>query len=144
MTKRSNKSSPPPPRTRARRRATTLVEVLLGLVLLAALLVSVLTARSRAARQTVLARARQDATRSADRLLARWWADPATLPRSATGVTPDAHHFTWRTRVLDNPTARDLGASVVRLEVTDPGLQAESPQILVAVEILLPAKDPLE
>src|SRR4051812_10504446 len=101
MTRRSNKSSPPPPRRPRARGAPTLVEVLLGLVLLAALLVSILTARSRAARQTVLARAREDAARSADRLLTRWWADPATFPRSATGVTPDAPHFTWRTRVVD-------------------------------------------
>ena len=136
MTRRSNTSSPPPAPTRARR-ATTLVEVLLGLALLAALLVSILTARSRAARQTVLARARQDATRSADRLLSRWWADPATFPRGATGVMPDAPQFTWRTRVIDNRSARNLGASVVRLEVSHP----DAPEILVAVEVLLPAKD---
>jgi Tfp pilus assembly protein PilV len=114
-----------------------LVEVLLGLALLAALLVSILTARSRAARQTVLARARQDAARSADRLLTRWWADPATFPRGATGVMPDAPQFTWRTRVIDNQSARNLGASVVRLELSAP----DAPEILVAVEVLLPAKD---
>jgi Tfp pilus assembly protein PilV len=136
MTRRSITSSPPPARTRARR-ATTLVEVLLGLVLLAALLVSILTARSHAARQTVLARAREDATRSADGLLTRWWADPATFPRSATGVMPGAPRFTWRTRVVDNPSARNLGASVVRLEVSDP----DAPEILVAVDVLLPSKD---
>jgi type II secretory pathway pseudopilin PulG len=136
MTRRSNTSSPPPVRTR-RRRATTLVEVLLGLALLAALLVSILTARSRAARQTVLARAREDATRSADRLLTHWWADPTSFPRSATGVMPDAPQFTWRTRVVENPSARSLGASVVRLEVSDP----DAPEILVAVEVLLPSRD---
>jgi Tfp pilus assembly protein PilV len=136
MTKRSNTSSLPPARTGARR-ATTLVEVLLGLALLAALLVSILTARSRAARQTVVARTREDAARSADRLLARWWADPASFPRAATGVMPDAAQFTWRTRVVDNRSARDLGASVVRLEVSEP----DAPEILVAVEVLLPKKD---
>jgi hypothetical protein len=96
-----------------------------------------LTARSRAAHQTVLARAREDATRAADRLLTHWWADPATFQRSATGVMPDAPQFTWRTRVVDNPSARDLGASVVRLEVSDP----DAPEILIAVEILLPPED---
>jgi hypothetical protein len=111
--------------------------VLLGLVLLAALLVAILTARQRAARQTVLARAREDATRSADRLLTRWWADPASFPRSATGVMPDAGQFTWRTRVIDNPSARNLGASVIRLEVSD----SDTPEILVAVEVLLPEKE---
>jgi type II secretory pathway component PulJ len=136
MTRRSNTSSPPPARTRARR-ATTLVEVLLGLTLLAVLLVSILTVRSRAARQMVLARARQDAARAADRLLTRWCSDPVTFPRGATGVMPDAPQFTWRTRVVDNRSARNLGASVVRLEVSDP----EAPEILVAVEVLLPAKD---
>jgi Tfp pilus assembly protein PilV len=136
MTRRSNTSSPPPARTRARR-ATTLVEVLLGLALLAALLVSILTVRSRAARQTVLARTRQDATRSADRLLTRWCADPATFPRGATGVMPDAPQFTWRTRVIDNQSARNLGASAVRLEVSDP----DAPEILIAVDVLLPSRD---
>jgi Tfp pilus assembly protein PilV len=136
MTRRSKISSPAPARTRDRR-GTTLVEVLLGLALLGALLVSVLTARSRAARQTVIARAREDATRCADRLLTRWWADPANFPRSATGVMPDAPRFTWRTRVVDNPSARNLGASVVRLEVSDP----DAPEVLVAVDVLLPSKD---
>ena len=135
MTRRSNTSSPPPARTRARR-ATTLVEVLLGLVLLATLLVWILTARTRAARQTAVARARENASRSADRLLTRWWADPAFFPRSAAGVMPDAPQFTWRTRVVDNPSARSLGASVVRLEVRD----SDAPEILIAVEVLLPAK----
>jgi Tfp pilus assembly protein PilV len=136
MTRRSNTSSATPARTRARR-AATLVEVLLGLALLAALLVSILTARSRAARQTVRARARADAARSADRLLSRWSTDPATFPRGASGVMPDAPRFTWRTRVVDNQSARNLDASVVRLEVSD----ADAPEILVAVEVLLPAKD---
>lgn len=135
MTRRSNTSSPRPLRTRSRR-ATTLVEVLLGLALLAALLVSILTARSRAGRQTVLARAREEAIRSADRLLTHWWTDPTTFPRSATGVVPDAPQFTWRTRVIDNPSARNLGASVIRLEVNNP----DAPEILVAVEVLLPSK----
>jgi hypothetical protein len=99
--------------------------------------VSILTARSRAARQTVLARAREDATRSADRLLTHWWSEPATFPRSATGVMLDAPQFTWRTRVVDNPSARSLGASVVRLEVSDP----DAPEILIVVEILLPPEE---
>jgi hypothetical protein len=50
---------------------------------------------------------------------------------------PDAPQFTWRTRVVENPSARNLGASVVRLEVSDP----DAPEILVAVEVLLPSKD---
>jgi hypothetical protein len=142
MIRCSNKYSPPPAARPPARRATTLVEVLLGLVLLATLLVSVLGARAGAARQTVLARAREDATRAADRLLTRWWADPATFPRGATGVVPDAPEFSWRTSVTDNPSAQDLGAAVVRLEITDTRPQADAPDVLVAIEVLLPEKEP--
>jgi Tfp pilus assembly protein PilV len=108
----------------------TLVEVVAGLMLLATLLASLVTVKAGLMRQNRLAERRREAVSAADQLLAQWWQNPKTFPRSATGATPSG--LLWQTRVVPNPAAQAAGAQVVRLEVSDEsGTQA-------ALELLLP------
>ena len=123
------------------KRGLTLVEVVLGLALLGALLVSILVTRSRVARQSYLAQRRQDAVRAADRLLNQWWAEPAKFPRTAAGALADAPALAWRTQTVANDDARSLGGAVVRLDVLDRSQQADASGVILSVEVLLPWED---
>ena len=103
-----------------------------GLALLSTLLVAVLTTKARVTRQWAEAQRRLDAVAAADRLLATWWQDVGRFPRQSSGRVPGSPGLLWRTRHVRNDAVNRLGASVVRLDVTDEG-DAE----LASVEIVL-------
>ena len=123
-------------RRRRRARALTLVEVVAGLALLSTLLVAVLTTKARVTRQWADAQRRLDAAAAADRLLATWWQDVERFPRQSSGRVSDDSPLTWRTRTVRNGPIDALGASVVRLEVTD-----DRDAVLATVEVVL-SNDP--
>ena len=103
------------PPCRSRRRGTTLIEVLLGLVVLSTLLVSVAMARGRFLRQWADADHKLAQCRAADALLARWLAGPpAAVPLAGRGTTDGT---AWQTRVVPSPAAATVQAVVVRLDV---------------------------
>jgi prepilin-type N-terminal cleavage/methylation domain-containing protein len=112
------------------RRGMTLVEVVAGLALMATLMASLLSIKSRLIRDLAQSDRRHAALRDADQLLSTWWKTPATFPRGAVGSTPDG--LSWRTQVIPNPQVQSAGAQVVRLEVYS------SAEPLAAVEIVLP------
>ena len=107
-----------------------------GLALLSTLLVAVLTTKARVTRQWADAQRRLDATAAADRLLATWWQDVERFPRQSSGRVPGDPRLMWRTRTVRNGPVDALGASVVRLEVTD-----ERDAVLASVEVVL-SNDP--
>jgi prepilin-type N-terminal cleavage/methylation domain-containing protein len=112
-------------------RGMTLIEVLAGLVVLGTVLASVAVARSRYMHQAALADQRAAAVTAADRLLNDWWRQSEPLPQNASGQIDE--QLTWRTHVLVNPAARQLGADIVRLEM----LRGSS-EPLVTVDVLVP------
>ncbi len=118
----------------------TLIEVLAALALLAAVLMGILTARSRATLQWNRANERIRATEAADRLLSSWWQAPATLPRSGEGTVPDDARLHWRTRPVADPAAEALYGQIVRLEVSRAADPASDPTA-ARVDIVLPAGD---
>src|SRR5580698_4819347 len=118
-------------RSRLSSRGMTLIEVLAGLVVLGTLLASVAVARSRYMHQAALADQRAAAVIAADRLLNNWWGQSDPLPRSASGQIDD--RLSWQTHVLVNPTARQMGADIVRLEMF-----RGSSEPLVTVDVLVP------
>jgi type II secretory pathway pseudopilin PulG len=124
-------------RPRRYRRGTTLIEVLAGLVVLGTLLVSIAIARARFVHQSADADRRLRATRAADAMLATWFAGPTpAVPIRATGALDGEPDFAWRTRIIASPPAANLGAVVVRLEVTDRSmLNAAAP--VVTVDLLV-------
>lgn len=107
-----------------------------GLALLSTLLVAVLTTKARVTRQWADAQRRLDAAAAADRLLATWWQDVERFPRNSSGRVAGDGRMVWRTRQVRNDAVESLGASVVRLEVSD-----ESRGVLAAVEVVL-SNDP--
>jgi hypothetical protein len=118
----------------------TLIEVVCGLALLATVLVSILLTRARAVRQSAIAQARVDAVHVADDLLARWWADPASFPRTAGGGVEGRPTLAWRTSPVANPPARLMGGDVVRLEILDRSIEGSREPVL-AVEVVVPSPE---
>src|SRR3954470_6964454 len=94
----------------------TLVEVIAGLALLSTLLVAVLGTKARVTRQWAHAQRKLEAVAAADKLLAGWWATPATFPRRSAGIVSGDAGLAWRTSPVASEVVRPLGASVVRLE----------------------------
>lgn len=110
MIRRSLPSSPP------RHRAVTLIEVVLGLVILAVLVSSVTLARSRFLLQAADARSKQAAVQAADRLIASWLASETDqIPPRAQGILEE--NLTWRTTPINDPAAKQLNCMIVRLQV---------------------------
>lgn len=95
----------------------TLIEVVVGLVLLATLCVGLLLALARHQRSNELAGTRYDATLIADQMLASWIDSPAGIPLSASGRVAGRPTWAWRTSVLSNRMVFGIPAVVVRLDI---------------------------
>src|SRR5436190_17546 len=113
MNRRSNNFSPA-------RRGTTLVEVIAALVILGTILAAMLIARGRFVRQDVQAKRKIEATRALDALVGGWMNGPVSaIPLQATGSFPNASDQTWSTRLIRDPSAEEIGARVLRVDVFD-------------------------
>src|SRR3954470_3714892 len=116
------KFKPSCPRPR-RRRGVTLIEVIVGLVVLAVLVSAVTMARGRFARQWADARQRQEAGEAVDRMLAGWVGGGGdregndAIPVRARGALEGVEGCAWRTELVPDAAATRLGAVVVRLQV---------------------------
>lgn len=124
------------------RRGTTLIEVLAGLVILATLLVAVTVARGRFLRQWADADARLRAARAADVLMASWTTgDSIAVPVNDSGPLDGVRGGRWRTHVIPSPGAADVGARIVRLEVSRQLTAAEGGREIpvLSVDLLTPA-----
>jgi len=119
----------------------TLVEVVAGLVVLGTLLAAVTVARGRFVRQGAEADRRLQATRAVDALLSQWLSgSPQAVPMRGQGpLIGGAANQVWRTQVVRDPAAMELGAIVVRLEVFE---SAAPTRATLAVDFLLPAPRP--
>lgn len=121
----------------SRRSGATLIEVVAGLALMGALLVSMLLARIRYVRQFAESQQRIAAVAAADRMLAAWWSDLAKFPRMSSGRVSGSDLLNWRTMVVRNRDAENLHAQIVRLEIYDASREGGS---LLSVDLLLPDK----
>ena len=119
----------------------TLVEVLVGLVVLGTLLAAVTIARGRLLRQWAEADRRLQATRAVDALLSEWLSGPPqAVPINSQGaLIGGAANQIWRTHVRRDAAAAELGAIVVRFEVFDASTSRKS---MLVVDFLLPAPRP--
>lgn len=117
----------------------TLVEVMVGLALLAFLASALLVAHGRQVRQWRRAQLRHEAVRALDEQMARWWTGQIegveandvgrlpdgrvmaqgiwAIPRAGEGRL--AERLVWRSFGVVNDNAKRLGAEVVRIEVLE-------------------------
>jgi hypothetical protein len=117
----------------------TLLEAVIGSVILGTLLVSILMARVQMQAQSHRAEARLAACRVLDDLMNKWWSDGATPPRNDSGSVPDHEDWTWRTRTRQRPDAEALHGEVVVVEVFAPNPIDSSPA--AEIELLLPRNE---
>ena len=123
------------------RRGMTLIELLVGLVVLGTVLASVTIARGRFLQQWRQAETRLQVTRATDALLARWMSGPLErIPVAAQGRLTEKGQHVWRTSPRRDAAVEALGAVVVRLEVYErqPEMASASRAPVVTVEFLVP------
>lgn len=123
---------------RSARMGLTLVECLVGMVILGTVLSSVLIARGRYVHQAALARRQAAAVLATDRLLANWWSSGTPPVLEAEGLVPGPDRFRWRTRLVENPSVSDLKARVLRLEILDAQQSAIGSQVLMRIDMVVP------
>lgn len=129
------------------RSGLTLIEVTVGLSLLATLLVMILLATQQHAAQLRRAQQRLEAVRAADQLLMEWYQTPEGPPESGEGTieSGDGKSLSWSVAPAADTPARQWHAKIARLvvfdEAADSGADrdaAGAPEILAWVEFLVP------
>ncbi len=108
------------------------------MAILGTLLTAIVVANARLISQAGRAKLRVEACEIADGLLGKWWVKRDDFPHNDSGDVPSREGWRWRTRTVQNESAKTLNAEVVALEVFSPYWQDTSPT--VRVEILLPKK----
>lgn len=119
----------------------TLVEAVLGSVVLGTLLVSILLARVQMEGQSRLAAQREAACGVLDELMSQWWSEPATLPLNESGPVEHRKGWRWKTRAQDRAEAAALGGRIVIVEVFAPGQRDLKPAASIELLMPLPVKD---
>jgi type II secretion system protein I len=119
-------------------RGFTLLEVVLGLMLLATVLVTSLVALGRQRHVLRRAQDRQLAISLADSLLANWRQTPAGLPLRAAAPIAQQVGWWWKTEVVANRTLFGRTYPVVRLQIVERAATGASEVVLVSVEVLEP------
>jgi type II secretory pathway pseudopilin PulG len=136
----------------------TLIEVVVGLLLLSTLLASLLLSHGRHVRQVQLAQRKLVAIEAADRLLADWFAAPDGIPISATGkvawdsvprqnrslgtesqaTAKGPVSLWWETFVSDTRHVETLGVQTVRVLIREGEPGDEAAQPLLDLSLLTP------
>lgn len=111
------------PFSRRFRSGVTLIEIVVGLVVLAVLVSSVTVARGRFMRQWSETERKLQAAKAVDRMLAGWigGAGADSIPVPGAGNLDGVEGCIWRTNWVNDPSATRMGAGVVRVEVLDGG-----------------------
>ena len=116
----------------------TLIEVVVGIALLAMLLALILASFRSHAAQIRSAKRRMEAIRQADELLSAWTSSGQIPPVGDRGDIPGASGWTWRiVRATESQELFRLGATSVRLEIVASREKVEEFPLAV-VELLVP------
>ncbi len=116
--------------------AFTLLEVVVGLVLMATLVASSMVAVSAHRRSLALAGEKRRAVEHADRLLTFWYEDTGEVPDFGQGVIADDPAWTWRIAPIGQRSVCGIAVNVLRLEILAVTAASRSPQVLSSVEVL--------
>ena len=104
---------------RHRRRGITLVEVVVGLTLMASVLVGSLISFSAHQRQLRSAESKLAAVSIADDLLSRLSGSRGGVPRAARGTIAGRPGWYWQTRIVGVAAPAGIPLQVIRLEVIE-------------------------
>lgn len=116
-------------------RAFTLIEVVVGLTLMASVLVGSLLALSAHRKQRRTADAKLVAVRFADDLMNRFFSLSEGIPLAARGVVPGQPGWMWRTSLVGSAAPAGIPLQVVRVEVLDQSTSAGE-RTLVSIEVV--------
>ncbi len=119
--------------------AFTLLEVVVGLLLMATVLVGSLLSFSAHRKQRRVAEAKIVAVELADEWLNRWMISPDGIPPSDRGWVAGRPNWYWQTSVVGTAAPAGIALRVIRfeiVEVTDDRLQRP----LATVEVVGPAE----
>jgi len=97
----------------------TLVEVVVGLTLMATVIVSSLLAFSKHQKQIRLARSKIDAVQIADDLLNRMSASRTGIPPAATGPIPEHPNWSWQTSVSAETLGVPIPMQIIKLQIME-------------------------
>ncbi|MDZ4853062.1 MAG: prepilin-type N-terminal cleavage/methylation domain-containing protein [Pirellulaceae bacterium] len=118
------------------RRAFTLIEVLLGAVLLSTLVVSSMLGFRIHQSKIRLSAHRVEAVAIADKLMSNWFHQPMGVPVGATGVIDPQRLWRWRTEPVGMSTVFGQPTLIVRLELYE---DFPTPnQLLISIEFVNP------
>ena len=121
---------------RTKRLGFTLIEVIVGLVLMGSLVASGLVALSSHQHSILLAKQKQQANIIAERLLTNWYEVQGRVPVRDQGIAATANEWIWRTQPVGLRSVFGLQTSVIRLEVLGRVGRSVDPQVLVSIELL--------
>jgi len=118
------------------RQAFTLIEIVVGLVLMGSLVASTLVALSSHQRSILLAKRKQQANQIAETLLTNWYELQADVPTRDQGLLQANGVWLWRTQPVGLQAICGLPVNIIRLEVLGQVGTKAQPQVLVAIELV--------
>jgi prepilin-type N-terminal cleavage/methylation domain-containing protein len=116
------------------RKAFTLLEVLVGVMLLGTLAVTILLGFKQHKRQLLFSEQRIQAVRECDLLLRNWTNLPTGIPRQAFGSFQPNRPWIWRTNPVQQRLVFGQAMEVVRMEIYEN--DQPSARRLVMVDVL--------
>ena len=121
--------------------AFTLLEVIVGLTLMASVLTSSLLAYSAHRKQQRFAEAKLQAVAISDALLDQLSGSPQGIPSSGRGWIAGKSNWFWTTRVVGTMQPAGIPLRVIRFEIVDQSAAAVS-QTLVTVDLVASGATP--
>ena len=115
--------------------AFTLLEVIVGLVLMGSLVASALVAMASHQHAMVLAKHKIEAAQIADTLLTQWYEFEGDIPGRGQGVVTGSIPWVWRTQRIDSRIVCGVPVNVIRLDIIGQTGENE-PVVLSSVELL--------
>lgn len=121
----------------ARRNAFTLIEVVVGLALMASVLVASLLAFSAHSRQRALASAKRQAVITADQLLQQLSVRRGGIPPTGRGLVAGRVDWFWRTDLVGTTAPAGIPMRVIRFQIVRQNGDGSSTS-LASVEVVDP------
>ena len=116
-------------------RGFTLLEVVVGLVLMSTVLVSSLLAYSAHQHQLRAAEAKLAAVTIADELMTRFVASREGIPRASRGPLAEHPGWYWQTRTVGVAAPAGIPVQVIRLEVLET-IPNRDPRVLAQIDVV--------